>query len=64
MSCSGSQGKATTGQDWKMSESSESQCRAKATRVISQGCVSDDVFVREKEGGDRQTTHKTRTGGW
>ena len=47
-----------------MSESSESQCRAKATRVISQGCVSDDVFVREKEGGDRQTTHKTRTGGW
>lgn len=44
-----------------MSESSGSQCRAKTTRVISQGCVSDDVFVREKEGGrqtdDTQDTH-------
>lgn len=56
MSCSGSQGKGATEQDWKMSESSESQCRAKTTRVVSPGCVSSNVFVREKEvGGGRQT---------
>ena len=62
MSCSGSQGKATTEQDWKMSESSESQCRAKTTRVISQGCVSSDVFVREKERGETDRHTETRTG--
>lgn len=45
-----------------MSESSGSQCRAKTTRVISQGCVSDDVFVREKEGG-RQTDDTQDTDG-
>lgn len=60
MSCSGSQGKGATEQDWKMSESSESQCRAKTTRVVSPGCVSSNVFVREKEvgGGAGRQTHR------
>lgn len=65
MSCSGSQGKGATEQDWKMSESSESQCRAKTTRVVSPGCVSSDVFVRKRWGGGQTDRHtETRIGGW
>lgn len=58
MSCSGSQGKGATEQDWKMSESSESQCRAKTTRVVSPGCVSSDVFVRKRLGAADRQTHR------